>query len=455
MANKLKSAEEMPGSFGLPLIGETLELSKKLELFHWERYWKHGTCFKTAFLGSKFAYLIHPNANRLVLVEQADRLSNRMGMKILEPILSNDVLLLQDGEEHRTNRKMLLPVFHHQAIVGYFGTIQSIVTSTIAAWGKQESIDLDAEFRKLTLAIVVKIFLGTESPKEINRVSEWYTTLLAGRLALLKWDLPLTLYGRSQAARRQIIDYIRQIIQQRIERGDLETSTDALGLLLNVTDESGNKLTEMQVINHSIGLLFAGHETTSTLMNWIVFELGNHPEWRDKLRQELQQVIGNEPITIAHLRQLPQMSNVIKEGERLYPPANNLIRGVVKEIEYGGYRIPAGWNVIISPHLTQRMPEFYREPDTFDPDRFAPPREEDKKHPFALTGFGGGNHFCLGVELAQMEMKLILATLLQNYDWTVTPTAAEIAPVLQHISTQGQLRAKFVPLDRSAESIKI
>ena len=142
MANKLKSAEEMPGSFGLPLIGETIELSKKLELFHWERYWKHGKCFKTAFLGSKFAYLIHPDANRLVLVEQADRLSNRMGMKILEPILSNDVLLLQDGEEHRTNRKMLLPVFHHQAIVSYFDTIQSIVAGTVAGWGKQSSISM-------------------------------------------------------------------------------------------------------------------------------------------------------------------------------------------------------------------------------------------------------------------------------------------------------------------------
>ncbi len=450
MTDKLKSADEMPGSFGLPLIGETLELASKLELFPWERYWQHGKCFKTAFLGSKFAYLIDPDANRAILVEQADRLSARQGMKILKPILSNDVLLLQDGEEHRTNRKMLLPVFHHQAIVGYFDTIRSIVSSTVAEWGKQETIDLDTELRKLTLTVVVRIFLGSESPEEIGRVSGWFTTMLASRLALLKWDVPLTLYGRGQAARRQIIAYIRQIIRERSARGNLETSTDALGLLLNVSDEVGNKLSEMQVINHSLGLLFAGHETTSTLMNWVIFELGNHSEWRDKLRREQQQVIGSEPITLAHLRQLTQMSNVIKEGERLYPPANSLIRGVVKEIEYGGYRIPPGWNVIISPHITHRLPELYREPDTFDPDRFAPPREEDKQHPFALTGFGGGNHFCLGVEFAQMEMKLILSNLLQ-YDWTVTPTAAEISPVRQHISMQKQLRTKLVRLDRSTK----
>ncbi len=446
MTQQLKSAEEMPGSFGWPIIGETLALINQLELFPWERYRQHGKCFKTAFFGSKFAYLIDPDANRAVLVEQADKLSNRLGMKILEPILSNDVLILQDGEEHRTNRKMLLPIFHHQAIVNYFDTINSIVASTIADWGKQGSIDLDAELRKLTLTIVVRIFLGCESPEEIGRVSEWYTTLLSSRLALLKWDVPLTSYGRGQAARRKIINYIRQIIAERSERGDLETSTDALGLLLNVTDKHGNKLTEQQVINHSIGLLFAGHETTSTLMNWIVFELGNHPEWRDKMRREIHQAIGTEPIELSHLRQLPQMSNVIKEGERLYPPANNLIRGVVRDIEYDGYRIPAGWNVIISPHLTQRLPTLYREPDTFDPDRFAHPREEDKQHPYALIGFGGGNHFCLGVELAQMEMKLILTTLLQKYDWTVTPSAAQIAPVLQHITMQKQLRAQLVPV---------
>jgi retinoid hydroxylase len=96
--------------------------------------------------------------------------------------------------------------------------------------------------------------------------------------------------------------------------------------------------------------------------------------------------------------------------------------------------------------LTHRLPELYREPDTFDPDRFAPPREEDKQHPFALIGFGGGNHFCLGVEFAQMEMKLILSILLQNYDWTVTPTAAEIAPVRQPLRMQKCLQAKLVSL---------
>jgi cytochrome P450 len=131
----------------------------------------------------------------------------------------------------------------------------------------------------------------------------------------------------------------------------------------------------VQIINQIIGFLFAGHETTASLMNWILFELGNRPEWRQKLRDELQQVTGNQPLSIKHLRQLPQMSNVLKEGERLYPPVAGLARVATADIEYAGYNIPAGWYVMIFPQLTHRMPEIYQEPDLFDPDRFAAPRE--------------------------------------------------------------------------------
>jgi retinoid hydroxylase len=260
---------------------------------------------------------------------------------------------------------------------------------------------------------------------------------------MVKWDNPLTFYGRGQAARRKIADYIRQIIKDRIELGDLDKSKDVIGFLMSIVDEDGNKFTEAQIINQAIGFLFAAHETTSSLMNWLMFELGNRPEWRQKLRAELQQVAGNEPLKLQHLRQLPQMSNVLKEGERLYPPAHALSRAVVKDIEYAGYIIPAGWYIVIFPSMTHRMPEIYRDPESFDPDRFAPPREEDKKYPYSLIGFGGGVHTCIGMEFANMEMKIILSTLLQKYDWTVTPSLEEIAPVRKPFSMQKKLKATF------------
>jgi retinoid hydroxylase len=221
-------------------------------------------------------------------------------------------VLLKDGAEHRASRKLILPIFHHQAIASYFDTIQKVVTETVANWGTQGTISLETEMRKLTLSIAVRTFLGSEKTEEIDRVSQWYVTLVNTQFGMVKWDNPLTFYGRGQAARRKIADYIRQIIKDRIDLGDSDLSRDAMGLLMSIVDEDGNKFTETQIINQAIGFLFAAHETTSSLMSWLMFELGNRPEWRQKLRTEQQQVTGNEPLKLQHLRQLPQLSNVRK-----------------------------------------------------------------------------------------------------------------------------------------------
>ncbi|PSB48590.1 cytochrome P450 [Chamaesiphon polymorphus] len=451
MKDKLKPAEMMPGSFGLPFIGQTIGILAKQELFYWQQYQQYGNIFKISLpeaIGfGKCACLIGPEANQLVLKDAADKLSSRLGNRSLEPIVSKDLVLLQDGVEHRASRKLILPIFHHQAIASYFDTIQAVATATVTDWGKQGTINLEAEMRKLTLSIAVRTFLGSNKTEEIDRVSQWYVTLFNSLNGMVKWDNPLTFYGRGQAARRKIAEYIRQIIKDRIELDDIEKSKDVIGFLMSIVDEDGNKFTETQIINQAIGFLFAAHETTSSLMNWLMFELGNRPEWRQQLRTELQQVTGNEALKLQHLRQLPQMSNVLKEGERLYPPVHALSRAVVEDIEYAGYTIPAGWYAIIFPSMTHRMPEIYKDPESFDPDRFAPPREEDKKYPYSLIGFGGGAHSCIGVEFANMEMKIILSTLLQKYDWTVTPTLAEIAPVRKPFSMQKKLTATFVSID--------
>jgi retinoid hydroxylase len=449
MTNKLKPANMMPGNAGLPLIRNTFGAITQQELFYWQRHQQHGKIFKVSMPGlfDNIACLVGPEANRLMFKDEADKLSSRLGNRFLSPILSPDMVLMQDGPQHRISRKLILPVFLPQAIASYFDTIQAVVIETIDDWGKQGTIDLSAELHKLTLKIVVKIFLGSENTAEIEQVSEWFTILVDSLNGVIKWDNPLTLHGRGQVARRKIFNYVRQIIQERSTNGDLDRSTDVLSLLLNTIDEDGNKFTETQVINQAIGFLFAGHDTTSSLMSWLLFELGNRPEWRQRLREEQQQVMGDRPIAISQLRQLPNLANTIKEGERMYPPGFIICRMVMADIEFGGYLIPAGWYVCIFPQLTHRLPEIYQDPDTFDPDRFAPPREEDKQQPYSLIGFGGGVHSCIGVELAQMEMKIMLSTLLQKYDWTVIPTTAEIAPVRRPFTMQKQLKATFVRLN--------
>jgi retinoid hydroxylase len=448
MNTELKSVEAMPGGLGLPFLGELIDLFRQQELFYWQRYRQHGKVFKMALFRDKYVMLIGPEANRFVLKDAADRFSTGIGWKSLKPVLGDDMILLQDGAVHRTSRRLILPIFHHQAIASYFQTMQLVVTAAVEDWGKKGHVNLNEELRKLTLTVAVRIFLGSEKTEEIAQVCDWFNILLGRDNAMLvQWDVPFTAYGRGQAARRKIVDYVRKVIQARRERGDLDDAQDVLGLLLHTVNEDGQKFTEMQVVNQSIGFLFAAHETTANLMSWVLFELGNRADWQTKLRAEYQRVVGNGSMEMPHLRQLSQMACVLKEGERLYPPVGVIPRGVLEDIEFEGYRIPAGWGVIISPLFTHRLPELYLEPDLFDPDRFAPPREEDKKHPYALVGFGGGIHSCIGVEFAQMEMKLILGILLSKYNLVSGPLPEGIDyPVRRQAEAQPKLTLTLKPI---------
>ncbi|HEY9639489.1 MAG TPA: cytochrome P450, partial [Coleofasciculaceae cyanobacterium] len=422
--------------------GETFELFRGEELFYWRHFHKYGPVFKTHAMGQKFAFLVGPDANRLVLLEQADHVSTTLGWEFLRPVFGNGLLFLE-GEPHRATRRLMYPAFHGQAIASYFETIQSIVQDFVQDWAERDAIALGLEFRQLALRVASRLFMGTQTDAEVGHTSQYFLQLLKGGLAILRLDLPWTAYGRSQQARRQLIEFLRPVIAERQRQGHLEESRDVLGLLLAAVDEDGNRLSESEVIDQTLFMLVAGHETTANLLSWLLFELGSDPEWRSRLRAEQAEVVGDQPLSLSALKQLPLLNNVLKEGERLYPPVYGIPRGVVKDMEYAGYRIPAGWYVDVSPMLTHRLPELYADPDRFDPDRFAPPRQEDKQHPFALVGFGSGPHSCLGMEFAQMEMKIILSALLRQYDWTVTPERSEIAPVWQPSKMQNKLQAHF------------
>ncbi|MCL6752297.1 cytochrome P450 [Nostoc sp. CCCryo 231-06] len=288
---QLKSAEEMPGSYGLPILGETLEIFQDSELYLWRRFQQYGSVFKTSVMGRKRAYLIGPDANRLVLVEQAEHMSSRIGWYFLESTFGNNILL-QDGEEHRLTRRLMYPAFHGKAIATYFDTIQNIVQDFLKDWG-QRTIPLNSSFRQLTLMVATRLFLGSQNKSEVEQTSQWFTQLLESSMTIFKLNLPFTLYSRGQNARGELVAFLRQAIAQRIEQGNLEESKDVLGLLLAAVDEDGNKLGEAQIINEALLLLFAGHETTASLLSWVIFELGNHPEWRSRLRQEQLAVVGN------------------------------------------------------------------------------------------------------------------------------------------------------------------
>jgi retinoid hydroxylase len=207
-----------------------------------------------------------------------------------------------------------------------------------------------------------------------------------------------------------------------------------------------------QIIDEVIQLVNGAHVTVGRALTWSLVELAARPNLLATLREELEKVVGRGPLQLEHLRELQQMTYFLKEIERIYNPAGPIMaRGVVQEIEYGGYLIPPGWSILLAQAVTHRLPSLFENPEEFDPSRFAPPREEDKKDPYALIGFGAGAHSCIGMEFGKMEMKIFLAKALQDYNWTVIPTYADILPIQVPTRLEFKFRAVFTPFTQDHE----
>ncbi len=430
MSELFKSAEELPGSYGLPVVGEALQLFNQQQGFYWERFERYGSIFKTKIFQTKIACLIQLDATQIVLENKTNKFYSNKAWQILEPLLG-EILLSQDGKKHQSRKKIMYPAFCGEMLREYYKQIQETTDFFLINWINEKNILVFHDFKKLTLLIACKLFITDRSEEEINRLSLLFSEIIEGIRTIIRWNIPLIKFGRAIHARRQLEAYLRSVIAQRRQKKQSDDYQDVLDLLIHSTDEKGDKISETEIISQSLGLLFAAHENIAKLLSWCLFELEGNPKWLGKLRQEQKEISFQQSLDFFHLQKLIFMDYVLKEVERLYPPVYTIPRAVKEDFHYCGYLIPKDWFVIISPLLIHRSVEIYQQPDKFDPLRFAPERAEDKKHPFALIGFGGGTHKCLGIHLAKMEMKIILSTILKNYDWEISPNYAEISPVRQ------------------------
>jgi retinoid hydroxylase len=424
----LKPAETMPGSFGWPIVGESLSMALTMGWGFDRQYQKYGSIFKTSFLGKKYAVVVGPDAVKSILQDQADRVSSYLGMQMIEPFFGQP-MLLQDGETHRTTRKLMAPAFHGKAIVSYFDTMQQIIDAEVNQWEQHRNFPLFAALKQMALQVGVRLFLGVELVQEVDQVGRWYNTFAQVSALILKLDVPITPYGQARQARRHLLAFMQNVIEQRQRQDDMPASKDVLGMFLSSVDEAGNPLPIGQIIDEVIQLVSAAHFTVAHALTWSIVELAAKPDLRESLRSELQQVTQGNPLKLEHLRELIQMGYFLKEIERVYSPAGAFIpRGVVEPVEYGGYLIPPGWGILVAQAATHQIPTIFDHPQKFDPSRFAPPREEDKV-PYAVIGFGVGAHTCIGMEFGKMEMKIFLAKLLREFNWTLTPKYNDILPI--------------------------
>jgi retinoid hydroxylase len=443
LRQSLKPAETMPGSFGWPIVGEGLSMALTMGWGFDRQYQKYGSIFKTSFLGKKYAVVVGPDAVKSILQDQADRVSSYLGMQMLEPFFGQP-MLLQDGETHRATRKLMAPAFHGKAIVSYFDTMQQIINTEVKQWEQSRAFPLFTTLKRMALQVGIRLFLGIELAQDVDQVERWYNTFTKVSALILKLDRPITPYGQALQARRHLRLLMQNVIEQR--QDDMQASKDVLGMFLRSVDEAGNPLAIEQVIDEVIQLVSAAHFTVAHALTWAVVELAAKPDLRVSLRSELQQVTNGDSLKFEHLRELHQMGYFLKEIERVYSPAGAFIlRGVVEPVEYGGYVIPPGWGILVSQAVTHQIPTIFANPQVFDPSRFAPPREEDKIDPYALIGFGASAHTCIGMEFGKMEMKIFLAKLLREFDWTLKPQYDDILPIRVPPRLESKFRIVLTP----------
>lgn len=283
-------------------------------------------------------------------------------------------------------------------------------------WRPGMALNMASAMQQLTLSIIAKSLFNIDSPPLIAELGGAFNAVInngrsLGSRNLLRVNLPFTRYGKVVAGKRTLDEFVYNLIAERREDG--RDMGDVLSMLLHAQEE-GDTLSDKQVHDHVLTFVAAGHETAQNTLSWTFYLLSQHPEKREKLLNELQTVLAGRSPTVADLAHLPYLEWVIKESWRILPPAWIQGRRAVNDFELDGYHFPAETIGMISQWVTHNLPDIWGDPEVFRPERWDPV-ENEKVPQWAYFPFGGGSRICIGMPFAEMETKLLLATILQRY----------------------------------------
>ncbi len=426
-----------PGHFGWPIVGETLNFVLDPQFAN-KRQAKYGNIFKTHLLGRPTIVMMGPEANQCILSTHMDHFSWREGWPGTFRELLGESLFLQEGEQHRRNRKLLMPAFHGKALESYFDLMSRISQKYLLNWLQLGTFVWFDEMKKLTFDIASSLLLSSEPGEETEQLSQWFTEFTNGLFAL-PLKLPWTTYGKALHARDRILVHIESVVQDRMDH----PAQDALSLLVQSTDENGDHLSLEEIKVQAVLMLFAGHETTTSMLSSLVMVLAQYPKIWNKARQEQLQLAAEGDLSLSQLKQMPYLEQILKEVERLFPPVGGGFRGVIKALAFNGYQVPVGWQALYRIDAAHQDERCFSNPQIFDPERFSPERSEQKRFDFSLVGFGGGPRICLGLAFAQMEMKIVASLLLRQYHWELLPQQDLTLATIPTLRPKSGLRVTF------------
>ncbi len=378
--------------------------------------------------GANFVMVFHPDGVRHVLQTNAKAYSKQTrGFEKMRLFLGNG-LVTSEGDFWKRQRRIAAPAFHRHRIEGFAATMTRATNDMLARWHpSDEPIDVDRAMMTLTMRIASETLLGKDLSGEADVVGDAlsFLTLNTNARIIRLVDVPLAWptpeNRRFLHAVKTIDDVLWKLLAER--RASPGGHHDLLEMLLEARDEeTGEAMTDAQLRDEAVTIFAAGHETTSNALSWTFYLLAKHPEVAAKLYAEVDRALGDRTPTVADLAALPYTKCVVQESMRLYPPAWIIGRFPLEDDEVCGYRVSKGTQVLVSPWATHRHPDFWSDPEAFDPERFTPARSEGRA-PFAYFPFGGGPRVCIGNQFAMMEAQLILAQVSQRFRLELSPGA--------------------------------
>jgi cytochrome P450 len=414
----LAARRRPPGPKGLPFLGNLLDFGRDVLRYYAEWSRDYGDIVALRLAGWPAVLINRPDYAEYVLVRNPQNFIKFPFFFRHVRAIFGQGLLTSEGEFWHRQRRLAAPAFHSQRLASYGDATVRYTERMLENWQPGELRDVHADTMALTLRIAAKVLFDAEVERDVADIGRAISTVVEEiavrfrRPFAIPDAIPIPGNVRYVRGVRRIDQLVTKIIRERREQG--EDRGDLLSMLMLARDDEGQSMSEGQLRDEVITLLLAGHETTALALSWTWYLLAQHSDVDTKLAAELRDVLGGRAPTVGDLPQLRYTEQVVTEAMRLYPPAWGFGREALADCEIGGYAIPAGTTIIISPWVSHRDPRYFDQPAEFRPERWSGDFARQLPR-FAYMPFGGGPRICIGNRFAMMEAVLILATVAQRF----------------------------------------
>ncbi|MBV9790169.1 MAG: cytochrome P450 [Chloroflexi bacterium] len=420
--------KEAPGPRGEWLVGNMRDFRRDSLGTLAQSFATYGDIVKFKLGGRVLHMVAHPELAQEVLIDRSSEFVKMPKHQGLGLMLGNGLITNDNHESWLTQRRMMQPMFHRQRLVAMGDKMVAAGERMIGrwqAWPDGETVNIAEEMMQVTLDIITQTMFSADVLSEAGRVGPAVatTTHFVSKRGVGPIQLPVSWPTPNNRAFRQATQTLDEIVYRLINQRRAEGTThgDLLDMLLEARDaDNGESMSNQQLRDEVLTIFAAGHETTANTLSWAWYMLAQHPEVMARLQAELDSVLEGRTPTIADLPNLPYTQQVFNEVLRLYPAAPSIPRLVPRETTLRGYTLPAKSMILLSIYNIQRHPEFWSDPNTFNPDRWAGDNHK-RQHRLAFMPFSAGPRICIGNNLALMEGQLLLAMVAQYADLRLVP----------------------------------